>query len=663
MDRREFLQNVALAPALLTPQSGSSLPTADVDKLVLKNPASLRWEFERGSKGWVLGGIFLREQPVAESVKSGMLFLRNTGSGEEKWLAASSGEQLDERRARFVGEGEVGGVTCRFEMEIVLDKESPAADLRARWSLDKDLDGWEICFTFQSRDSHEWRCTLYPFAGNARAFERQKLDSVGVPAVLLFRRDLSLAALFGVNPASDYLNPTSWTGATGFHFRDGALAPQYRVGGGKLSAGLKYEFPLQLVLSDAGDSAAAIRGLVRDWIAVNDYKVEPLKVRTAEEALALLIEGRRTTTLWNPGIGYQICDDWKAVYLPESPIGAWLDYLVFEQSGRAFWRQRAFEQVDFVLRGQHLDPDDPDFGAIETNYELDNKVFVTKDHSPNIGYRIDMNAYAARYMLKLWQRVKQREGVDRKDWHQAAVRIADWIVRQQHPDGGLPQVANNTTGTRSISVISGRALVAMPEIYKITGDERYARVAERMEKFLREKVEGQYWFTGHHPDLWPADYEADSVWCAAEYWLDKYEHTGDKRDLAHAEADAYFAFLMLCPKQLSWVKNPTQTCHTEQQHYLQYSNYCYCNQKIRCLYRLGAHSGNSLFMQLADRIMQSCFWAQETSGPFKGAQFERQADPWLGVSNDFETKGVLYMTELSLDLGVQLLEMGKAPVT
>ena len=316
--------------------------------------------------------------------------------------------------------------------------------------------------------------------------------------------------------------------------------------------------------------------------------------------------------------------------------------------------------MDFMLRAQHLDPADPDYGVIDTNYELDNKVFNSKDHTPIVGCRVDMNAYAARYMLKLWQRVKEKEGLDRKDWYQAAVRIADWVVGQRNSDGGLPQVASNATGMRSVSVVSGRALVAMPEIYRITGDNKYAQVAESMERFLRQKVEGRYWFTGQHPDLWPADYEGDSVWCAVEYWLNKYDGTGDKRDLARAEADAYFAFLMLCPKQLSWVKNPTETCHAEQEHYLQYSNYCYNNQKIRCLNRLAAHTGNPFFGQLADRIMQSCFWAQETQGPYQGAQFERQADPWLGVSKDYDSKGVLYMTELALDLNLQLLEMGKA---
>jgi len=589
-----------------------------------------------------------------------MFMLRNIASGEEKWLFASRAEQVDEKSAHFTGEGPVEGIPCQFEMDVVLAKELPATEIQTRWSVGKDLNGWEVCLTFQNTDGNEWHCTMYPFAGNSSALRLQKLNYVGVPAALLFRTDLSLVALFGINPASDYLNPTTWTETTGFHFRDRAVVPQYRVGGGNLLGGFKYELPLQLLLSDTGDSLTAMRALVRNWIAINDYKVEPLFVRTPQEALALFLDGRRTTSLWNPGMGYQIMDCWKVISTTESPINAWFDYLVYEQSSKDFWRKRAFEQMDFMLRAQRIDPDDPNYGVMDTNYELDNKVFNSKDHTPIVGCRIDMNAYAARYMFKLWQRVKEREGTDRKDWYQAAVRIADWIVRQQNSDGGLQQVADNSTGTGSISVVSGRALVAMPEIYRITGDKRYAKVAEGMERFLRQKVEGHYWFTGHHPDLWPADYEADSVWCAVEYWLNKYDTAGDKQDLARAEADAYFAFLMMCPKRLSWVRNPTQTCHTEQQHYLQYSNYCNMNQKVRCLDRLAAHTGNSLFAQLGERMMQSCFWATETQGPYKGAQFERQADPWLGVSNDYETKGNLYMTENALDLNLQLLEMGKA---
>ncbi len=112
-----------------------------------------------------------------------------------------------------------------------------------------------------------------------------------------------------------------------------------------------------------------------------------------------------------------------------------------------------------------------------------------------------MNGYAAHYMLMLWKRVKEKEGVDQREWRTAAVRIADWIVRQQRPDGGLPQVVDYrlrrvANESASMSVVSGRTLAAMPIIAEITGDKRYAKLAGDLEQFLREKVEARYWFTG-----------------------------------------------------------------------------------------------------------------------------------------------------------------------
>jgi len=273
---------------------------------------------------------------------------------------------------------------------------------------------------------------------------------------------------------------------------------------------------------------------------------------------------------------------------------------------------------------------------------------------------VDMNAYAARYLLMLWRRVREREGIDRAEWRQAAVRIADWLLKQQNPDGGLPQYVDYRTGRKGISVVSGRALLALPVIYLTTGQEKYRKLADDLGRFLRERVEANYWFTGQHPDLWPKDYESDSVWCAVEYWLDKYERTKDQQLLRRAEGDALFAFLMWCPKQLSWVKNPTQTCHAEQEHYLQYSNYCYNNRKIECLFRLGKLTGDRLFSALGERVMQSGFWAQQTAASYRGSQYERMADPWLAVSTDVNSTGELYFSELALDASLQLLEMGKA---
>ncbi len=202
------------------------------------------------------------------------------------------------------------------------------------------------------------------------------------------------------------------------------------------------------------------------------------------------------------------------------------------------------------------------------------------------GYKVDLNVWMARYILQTWQRVKRHEGLDRQDWYKAAVAAADWAIAQQNADGGLPQVVEIATGKKSNSVVCGRALVGLPIIARITGDKRYLKVSEEMEKFLRAKVEGRFWYTGMHPDLPPNDFEQDSIYAVVEYWLNKHDRTGQQECLDRAVANAYYALLYWCPKQLSWVKSPTQCAHSEQEHFNQYSVYCYGNRKIECLARL-----------------------------------------------------------------------------
>jgi hypothetical protein len=221
------------------------------------------------------------------------------------------------------------------------------------------------------------------------------------------------------------------------------------------------------------------------------------------------------------------------------------------------------------------------------------------------------------------------------------------------------------TGEKSISVVSARTMVGLPLISKITGDDRYLKKALEAEKFMREKVENRFWYTGMHPDLPPEDFEQDSLHAIVEYWLDKYERTHEQEALDHAIANAYYALLYWCPKQLSWVKNPTQLAHSEQQHYNQYSVYCYGNRKLQCLDRLHKYTNDPLFEQLKDRVMQNYFFTQITEGEFKGSVYEAIADPWLERMKDswhevkgFETVGSPYTSELVSDLMIQLMEMG-----
>jgi len=631
-----------------------------LETLAMENSSGLNWELWRGENGWSLGQISLHGKPLASPAAAGVLALRDIKTGELRWLPADHAERLGPQTARLSGLTNIGRVTLRFAAEITLQENIPAAAWTVSWSVDKDLDGWEVCLAYHGVGQSDWRCTVYPFAGHSGNVAISPMTYCGIPAVLIYRPELTMVALFGIDPASDYLNPTSWTGSTGFHFTSGRTPPQYRVGGGKLAAGIHYEMPLQLFLSDAAESAKAITGLVKSWIALNKYTVEPLNVRSHQEGFDLFLQGRVKGGMWHEGLGYQIMENWRVVYTAESPINAWFDYLLYEQSGDPMWRKRAFDAMDLVLKAQHTDPADPYCGALETNYELDTKVINSNDHTDNWHYKVDMNSFAARYMLQVWQRVKEKEGIDRKDWYQSAVQMADWVMKQQNPDGGLPQVVDDKPSRKSISVISGRSLAAFPIIHRITRDEKYGKFASQLEKFLTIHVEDRYWFSGAHVDLYPKDFEADSVWHAVEYWIDKYDQTKDKDCLRRAEADAWFAFLMFCPKQLSWVKNPTQTCHTEQQHFLQYSNYCYNNRKYYCLDRLAKLTGEKLFGDLCERIIQCGFWAQPISGPWVGGINERMSDPWKALSNDFNSTAQVYTGELATDAALQLLEMGLA---
>ena len=457
------------------------------------------------------------------------------------------------------------------------------------------------------------------------------------------------------------MNPTTWTGRTEFHFANRRTAPQFRLGGGRLTAGTPYEMPLHLVLSDAGEFAGAITEIVRAWIKLNDYRVDDsLKVRTPQEAFAIAVEGRRHMASWKPGIGYEHHRGTPFVYVGNNPYIAYYEYRLYEITGEKVWRDRAFQQIDFAIQGQQPN------GAFHTSWYFRKEGrpggataegFCSWDWSHD-GYKVDINAWMVRYILQTWQRVKQKEGVDRRDWRRAAMASLGWLLAQQNPDGGFPQVVEIASGKKSPSVVCGRTLVGLPIIAAITGDQRCLRASAEQERFLRRHVEGRFWYTGQHPDLPPEDFEQDSIYTVVEYWLDKHDRTGDKESLDRAVANAYYGLLYWCPKQLRWVKNPTQGAHSEQQHFNQYSVYCYHNRKIQCLDRLFKKTGNPLFEQLKNRVMQLNFYTQVTDGPYQGAVSEAIADPWLERGAGFEYRGSPYTSELVSDLMLQLIEMG-----
>ena len=101
------------------------------------------------------------------------------------------------------------------------------------------------------------------------------------------------------------------------------------------------------------NSPPAITGIMQAWIKLNNYRVDDsLKVRTPQEAFDIAIEGRRKMQSWKPGIGYEHHKGTPFVYVGNNPYIAFYEYRLYEMTGEKIWRDRAFEQIDFAIKGQ-----------------------------------------------------------------------------------------------------------------------------------------------------------------------------------------------------------------------------------------------------------------------------------------------------------------------
>ena len=65
-------------------------------------------------------------------------------------------------------------------------------------------------------------------------------------------------------------------------------------------------------------------------------------------------------------------------------------------------------------------------------------------------------------------------------------------------------------------------------------------------------------------------------------------------------------------------------------------------------------------MPAPDGVWPSSWPGCMTAGPWQGALYERLSDPWKGVSQDVNSKGTRYMSELAVELHLQLIELGLA---
>ncbi len=651
--------------------------------VILQNNSGIRWVISEQEEGYAFGSLFVNDDLAEASLTKGVIRFINTDNENDVWFYASKCEQVSPVKAVLSGSGHLDGTKAEFTVTAETPNDVQAVKITYDFSVNKDISNRRACLLYNTDFNHPLTCHLYPWVEDSKWIKRDPLTDMGIPSLILYRDDRSLAMMWGIDLNFDYLNPTSWTGDFGLYFTDGVLPAQWRIGDGILKKDIDYHCPMQIVFSQQTDPDEMIIDLVRNWIDLNDYRVEPLNIRSNDEALDIYIEGRENNVdAWQPGKGYSLHGATPTfIYMGVQGMAAYFDYMLFELTGDSLWRQRAFEQMDFIAEGQDRNPLHHNYGAVHTTYTLTKKYAKNYGPSPqgwnsddrwNIGYKPDIDALLARYMLKMWKLLKDHEGIDRQDWYKTAKLAIDWITRQQNNDGGLPQKVqiepieerwfDDEHGLviqpyKSRSSTSGRALPAFSYFSELPGDAHYKTFMEELEKYHLKNVQNKYYFTSHHPDLPPYEFEEASIWGVCEYWLNRYDETGNKEYLKHAVANGYLAFTWWCPKQLSWVDNPTQGGSAEQLHYLQYSVYNYQCRKIECLRRLFDSTGNVLFGELYERMLQNIYFTQNTEGIDKGGTYERIADPWLARGEGFNSLGVFYSNEQALDCFVQIFEM------
>ena len=658
--------------------------------VVIQNNLGVKLVVPEQANGYALGTIYLNGHMVEKPLLKGMIRFENTKANKEYWLYASKAEKIERTQSAFSGTGTIEGADVTFNVTIETPDDLKAVRISYDFSVSKDIPNVQAALQYNTDFAHSWKCHMYPFAEDSDHIRRDPLSWMGIPSLFMYRKDRKMGMLWGIDPHSDYLNPTTWTKDVGLYFVDGVMPAQFRVGGAGLKNEIHYLCPMQMVLTDVPDPDGMVMDLVDNYKRLNDYTIDSFFVRSHEDALNIFIEGRKNTHYWHPRMGYRDGDDGSNfIYVGTGGMAAYFDYLLYELTGDKMWRQRSFEQMDFILKAQNTNREDPNYGYIQTTYSLSEGYgpsgigFNSDDRGSNIGWKPDIDAQAVRYMLLMWEKVKEREGIDRRDWYNSAIMAMNWVVRQQNWDGGLPQNIEPTDleflrneawsgsgqpinvrpamGKKSVSGTAGRTLPGLATICRITGDPRYKMFAVNLERFTLQHNQYDFYFTGHHPDLPPGDFTEASIWGVTEFWLNRYDETGDESYLRHAEANIALDLIWTCPKQLSWVKNPTQFCAAEQEHYFTYTLFNYQNRKQECLKRLYDITKNPFYAQMYEKTLQEIYFTQTTARDDRmGGTFERTSDPWLARPDkngktDFNSLGPHYMNEQSLDCFLQTL--------
>ena len=353
-----------------------------------------------------------------------------------------------------------------------------------------------------------------------------------------------------------------------------------------------YEFPFQICIAE-GQFAE----LASEWSAVNAFCHDTSERFSPQELERILLDGRQhveylgvtrylVPSTDNLVAGYANGSDDTRITIMRLARNAYVDYLVYRRTGDVLWKQRAEEQMRFLLYSQ------TSTGAFKENYDFGRWQYYFQGID-EFGYHPDQQAMVAEYILKLCNIIPEENL--RVEWEQSASRLIDWLLGQLHDDGSISQtVSEKAPDAHAITSYSAgnmstepafvstdrqqgepapltRFLCAFSTIAELTGRDDVLAAMKQHERWVIDCAYAKQSWWGHWPDtnLTTTIYGALKF---IEYCARRFAVTQENDYLEMGKNTAYWAFFQTVPKQIDGVRNYTRGGAIEQDNYMQFNN-------------------------------------------------------------------------------------------
>ncbi len=566
---------------------------------------------------------------------------------------------------------------CDYQVTFRLLPNAPAVRVEVAFHVTRPLRGW---FHLGCESRADTMCWIYPWLNGGRDVTptlggtRLHMDLpghihvklAGVPTIIARTPDGTIGG-FGFPLAFNYhhanlafdQNESSCTLAAGLGRNEG---PSPFHGAAQYYPGQHYTFEVDMIVTTGG-----FKEVAHAWAAANDFAFDQTSYYSLNQAIGMATVGRgavehagtrryiSSDVRGIPVRGYRHSSHQNRISIYRQPLNAYVDHLLFERTGTDLFRQRAVEQMDFLLASQTEDGwyyEDWQIGDEDYSYEVigqDGGVTQVLHGSsrmlerPNdsliwgrdipaekrttdpttgrniTGPRPDYLGITTLYTHKLIQRRAYSAAKNRR-WQESLDRCIDWILRSQRADGSFPMTVSPDGSVSSDTAPCSRLLLSLDRIGADTGDERLDQARAGHEQWVIDNcvATGQWW--GSHKDTGlTIDYGGLQTFI--QYCLQRYDRTSDGDYLSVASECTYFNFFEHCPKQLEWLWHHSKGGIQEQSNYLQPDIDTMDNLVLSSWYRLAVLLEDDFLMSFAKQQLQTTMLTL----------CDDPSDPWFGT--------------------------------